>query len=286
MKKVIALTALSSIMLAGCNGLQPYLDKIPFLQKEEAHNNQDDEKSKEAAIDETEEGSSKENKDNNNKQESGIPSLEADFFNDVITVDGKKVIQNPTNFMALVNKQYSLPDGYEPEDLMRPNVMFSFGDQDIEKAYLRQEAAKALEAMFTEAKKYDLHFFAVSGYRSFDRQKAVFDAEVNKYGEEKAVQAVAIPGSSEHQTGLAMDISSQSNNFELSEEFGDTKEGKWAAENAHRFGFILRYPKGKEEITGYKFEPWHFRYVGKDAAKTIYEKHLTLEEYFEIVKKI
>lgn len=293
MKKVIALTALSSIMLTGCNGLQPYLDKIPFLQKEEAFSNQDDEKNKEASEVEKEEGSAGDNKSDSNpaktdsnKQESDIPSLEADFFNDIVTVDGKKIIQNPTNYMVLVNKQYSLPDGYAPEDLTKPNILFSFGEQDIEKAYLRKEAGAALEAMFSEAQKYDIHLFAVSGYRSFDRQKAVFDAEVSKYGQEKAVQAVAIPGSSEHQTGLAMDISSQSNNFELSEAFGVTKEGKWAAENAHRFGFILRYPQGKEEITGYKYEPWHFRYVGKDAAKIIYEKQLTLEEYFEIVKKI
>jgi D-alanyl-D-alanine carboxypeptidase len=72
----------------------------------------------------------------------------------------------------------------------------------------------------------------------------------------------------------------------LSEKFGETKEGKWLAENAHRYGFILRYPKGKESITGYKYEPWHFRYVGADAAAVIYEKKWTLEEYFNIVKKI
>lgn len=290
MKKVIVLTALSSIMLTGCNGLQPYLDKVPFLKKEEAFSNQGDAKNKEDTIVEKEERSSGKSDRNtvktDSKQESDTPSLKADFFNEIVTVDGKKIIQNPTNYMVLVNKQYSLPDGYAPEDLTKPNILFSFGEQDIEKAYLRKEAGAALEAMFSEAKKYDIHLFAVSGYRSFDRQKAVFDAEVSKYGQEKAIKAVAIPGSSEHQTGLAMDISSQSNNFELTEEFGVTKEGKWAAENAHRFGFILRYPQGKEGITGYKYEPWHFRYVGKEAAKIIYEKQLTLEEYFEIVKKI
>ncbi|MEH7124821.1 M15 family metallopeptidase [Bacillus sp. JJ1532] len=281
MKKIVVLTALSSIMLAGCNQLQPYLEKIPFLQKEETALDEN-KQPEEGTVKEEEGGTAKKN----DSQESDIPSLKANYFNEIVTVDGKRIIQNPTNHMVLVNKQYSLPDGYAPEDLIMPAVMFSFGEQDIEKAYLRDAAAKALEAMFTEAKKQDIHLFAVSGYRSFDRQRAVFDAEVNKYGEEKAIQAVAIPGSSEHQTGLAMDISSQSANFELSEEFGETMEGKWAAENAHRFGFILRYPKGKEEITGYKFEPWHFRYVGKEAAAVIFEKQLTLEEYFEIVKKI
>ncbi|WP_066299557.1 M15 family metallopeptidase [Bacillus sp. FJAT-29937] len=281
MKKIVVLTALSSIMLSGCNQIQPYLEKIPFLQKEEKA--LDEIKQPEKGTVKEEEGGSA-NKDNS--KESEIPSLEANYFNEIMTVDGKRIIQNPTNHMVLVNKQFSLPDGYAPADLIMPAVLFSFGEQDIEKAYLRDEAAKALEAMFTEAKKIDIHLFAVSGYRSFDRQRAVFDAEVSKYGEEKAIQAVAIPGSSEHQTGLAMDISSQSANFELTEQFGETVEGKWAAENAHRFGFILRYPKGKEEITGYKFEPWHFRYVGKEAAAVIFDKQLTLEEYFEIVKKI
>ena len=284
MKKIVALTALSSIMLTGCNQLQPYLEKIPFLQKEETAKEQVDnnKQPREGAVQEEDAGTAK----NSATQKNELPSLEAVYFNEIMTVDGKRIIQNPTNHMVLVNKQFSLPDGYAPEDLIRPTVLFSFGEQDIEKAYLRNEAAKALESMFTEAIKQDIHLFAVSGYRSFDRQRAVFDAEVSKYGEEKAIQAVAIPGSSEHQTGLAMDISSQSANFELSEEFGETPEGKWAEENAHRFGFILRYPKGKEEITGYKFEPWHFRYVGKEAAAVIFEKQLTLEEYFEIVKKI
>lgn len=83
-----------------------------------------------------------------------------------------------------------------------------------------------------------------------------------------------------------MDISSQSNNLNLSESFEGTKEGKWLAENADRFGYILRYPKGKEAITGYEYEPWHFRYVGEKAAKIIFEKKLTLEEYFKVVEKI
>ncbi|KAB2338168.1 M15 family metallopeptidase [Cytobacillus depressus] len=282
MKKLFVLTAASLLMLSGCNKIEPYLEKIPFFQKENNVANESETGEKESNSDKEKTSEEKEGK----SQEKDATSLEAAFFNDVITVDGKKIIQNPTNVMALVNKQFSLPDGYAPEDLMRPDVLYSFGDQDIEKAYMREEAAKALEAMFTEAKKNNIHLFAVSGYRSYERQKAVFNAEVNTYGEEKAVQAVAIPGTSEHQTGLAMDMSSQSANFELSEAFGETLEGKWVAANAHRFGFILRYPKGKEEITGYKFEPWHFRYVGKNAAAVIYEKQLTLEEYFEIVKKI
>ncbi|MBS4190888.1 M15 family metallopeptidase [Bacillus sp. FJAT-49705] len=292
MKKKLALTACTVMLLSGCSTIETLSEKVPFLKKEqnpqepsdrkgalnESTNNEESKKGTEEEK-ETQNGELKE-KGNDN------PSLEAAFFNDIVTVDGKNIIQNPTNHLVLVNKQYSLPDGYAPSDLVRPKVPFSFGDQDIEKSYLREEAATALETMFSEAQKKGINLFAVSGYRSFDRQTAVFNAEVKKYGEDKAIQAVAIPGSSEHQTGLAMDISSQSANFELSEQFGETIEGKWTAENAHHFGFIIRYPKGKEGITGYKFEPWHLRYVGKEAATVIYEKQLTLEEYFEIVKKI
>jgi zinc D-Ala-D-Ala carboxypeptidase len=140
--------------------------------------------------------------------------------------------------------------------------------------------------MFADAKGQDIHLFAVSGYRSYQRQDDNFHNKVNKIGEEAAAKIVAYPGNSEHQTGLAMDISSQSANFKLTEQFGGTPEGKWLMENAHRFGYILRYPKGLETITGYNYEPWHYRYVGLKAAAEIYKNQLTLEEYFNIVEKI
>ncbi|WP_282172170.1 M15 family metallopeptidase [Cytobacillus firmus] len=213
-------------------------------------------------------------------------SLEATYFNEVKVVNGRNVIQNPQNVLVLVNKQFSLPDSYEPLELVIPEVAFSFGKLDVEKSYMRQDAAKALETLFAGALKEGAELFAVSGYRSYARQSRVFEAEVKRAGRDKAVQAVAVPGNSEHQTGLSMDISSRSANLELSEKFGETNEGKWLAENAHRYGFILRYPKGKETITGYQYEPWHFRYVGSEDAKVIYEKKWTLEEYFNIVKKI
>lgn len=209
-----------------------------------------------------------------------------EMSNEVKEVDGKFVIQNPLNILALVNKQYALPDHFVPDDLVRPNIPFSFGDADIEKSYLRKEAAHHLELLFQEAKKANIEIFAVSGYRSYERQTSVFDTEANLVGQDAAAAVVAIPGYSEHQTGLAMDISSRSVRLELVEDFGETEEGKWLANNAHKFGFILRYHKGKEEITGYNYEPWHFRYIGVDAATIIYKKQITLEEYFDIVKKI
>jgi len=212
--------------------------------------------------------------------------LEAKYWNEIDVQNGIKVIMNPANILALVNKEQSLPASYRPNDLVAPNVQFSFADVTHEKRFMRKEAASALEKMFLIAEKEGIHLVAVSGYRSYERQKVLFDQEVKKYGEQKAVVAVAMPGKSEHQTGLAMDISSASVNYEITAAFGESLEGKWVREHAHEFGFIIRYPKGKEKITGYQYEPWHLRYVGKHAARVMYEKQLTLEEYFQIVKKL
>ena len=216
----------------------------------------------------------------------GGPVLEAVYFNEIKMVDGKNIIQNPDNLMVMVNKVYSLPAKYQPNDLVRPKVSFSFGNEQIEKSLLRREAALALEKMFDAANDEGIELFAISGFRSYDRQDQILRAEIQYVGEEKAVEAVAMPGNSEHQTGLAMDISASSVGYRLTEQFAHTKEGQWIANEAHKFGYILRYPKGKEEITGYMYEPWHFRYVGVDAAAEMFENGWTLEEYFQIVKKI
>ncbi|MEK5391030.1 M15 family metallopeptidase [Margalitia sp. FSL K6-0131] len=210
--------------------------------------------------------------------------LSPDNFNQIRVVNGIKMIENPSNILALVNKDYSLGD-YKPNDLVRPKVAFSFGNQDIEKSYMRKEAATALEQMFSTAKKDNIFLYAASGYRSYTRQKTLFDAEVANVGKDKAAQAVAIPGESEHQTGLAMDITSETENFLLTEKMGEHKEGIWLREHAHEFGFILRYPKDKVNVTKYEYEPWHFRYVGKKAAEVMYKNNWTLEEYFQHVKK-
>ncbi|APJ11380.1 MULTISPECIES: M15 family metallopeptidase [Bacillus] len=212
-------------------------------------------------------------------------TLKSEYFNDIKVVSGLKTIQNPENVLALVNKEYALPGTYKPSDLVVPKVEFSFSE-DIEKRYIRKEAAEALEKLFKGAKKENFELAAVSGYRSYDRQKVIFDSEVKLKGKEKAQEAVALPGESEHQTGLAMDISSKSAGFEISEKFGETPDGKWVAKNAYKYGFIIRYPKGKEDITKYEYEPWHLRYVGKEAAKAMHDHDLTFEEYMNKVKKI
>ncbi|WP_226529022.1 D-alanyl-D-alanine carboxypeptidase family protein [Metabacillus niabensis] len=210
--------------------------------------------------------------------------LDSQYFNVVKEVNGHKMIENPANILVMLNKEFSLPESYVPANLVVPNVEFSFGDADVPKRYLREEAARALEELFALAEQDGIELFAVSGYRSYSRQQEIFNAEKEKKGVEKALQAVALPGKSEHQTGLAIDVTSKGAG--LKEEFSETKEGKWVKENAHRAGFIIRYPKGKELITGYQYEPWHLRYVGKEKAAVIHENNLTLEEYFQKVKKI
>jgi zinc D-Ala-D-Ala carboxypeptidase len=287
MRKYLLSIAGITLLLSGCD-----FSKIPYLnnnQKEET-TQEDEQKESEPIVNEDNNGQTdSEQGDGSQNLDGSIPdgpTLEAIYFNDVKEVNGKQVIQNPLNVLALVNKMFALPDNYNPTDLVKPNVSFSFGNETIEKSLMRKEAALALEKMFSEAKTNGIELYAVSGYRSYERQRIIFDAEVKKSGEEKAAQVVAVPGNSEHQSGLAMDISAKSADLGLTESFGETIEGKWLAANAHKYGFILRYPKGKESITGYQYEPWHFRYVGVSAAQTIFEKNITLEEYFNIVEKI
>ena len=279
MKKVILFVS-SMFVLSGCSLDFNHVEKEQNVTQQESSTSKGNEKKTSDLTPEAIE-------ENSTAQPSAPKlTLEAVFFNEIAQVDGEKIIQNPENKLTLVNKVFALPEDYIPGDLVRPAVEFSFGNQDIEKSYMRQEAASALEKMFADAKSQDIHLFAVSGYRSYQRQDDNFHNKVNKIGEEAAAKIVAYPGNSEHQTGLAMDISSQSANFKLTEQFGGTPEGKWLMENAHRFGYILRYPKGLETITGYNYEPWHYRYVGLKAAAEIYKNQLTLEEYFNIVEKI
>ena len=197
-----------------------------------------------------------------------------------ITTDKDHVLKvgNPKSKLVLVNKNHALPDGYEPPDLKIPDVPFPF-DEDIPKKYMRKEAADALEDLFQAAQKDGYKLYGQSGYRSYKRQVEVFKNNANQMGEKKANQISARPGESEHQTGLTIDITSENVQFTIEENFGDTDEGKWVRDHAHEHGFIIRYLKGKEDITGYSYEPWHIRYVGKDVAKVIHDKDITLEEY-------
>lgn len=184
-----------------------------------------------------------------------------------------KVMENK----IIVNKINSIDETYVPNELVVPNVMFSFSGEH-EKKYMQKDAARALEELFIGAQNEGIKLAAVSGYRSYGRQKSIYASNVNAMGQAAADRVSAKPGHSEHQTGLAMDISASSVGYDLTETLEDTKEGKWLRENAHKYGFIIRYPKDKEEITGYSYEPWHVRYIGIKDAMYIYKNELTLEE--------
>lgn len=198
------------------------------------------------------------------------------------TPQAVEVITDPENVAVIVNKQFKLPEDYEPSNLVYPDVRFTFDDK-IEKRMLRQEAATALEKMFEGAEVDGIYLAGVSAYRSHATQTALFNRYVERDGYDKAVTYSAIPGTSEHETGLAIDVSASDGKCAAQDCFGDTVEAVWLANNAATYGFIIRYPEGKQDITGYKYEPWHLRFVGEELAQKITAENLTLEEYYQVV---
>ncbi len=178
--------------------------------------------------------------------------------------------------ILLVNKQNPIPDDY---DAQLVNINGS--------AQIRREAAVPLAQMFDAAAADGVRLTVCSAYRSHEHQQELFDAKIRNYTRQGmsyldafriGSYSVIIPGTSEHELGLALDIVTPGYTS-LSEGFADTAAGRWLEVNAYKYGFILRYPKGKEYITGITFEPWHFRYVGEEVARDIYSNGLTLEEY-------
>lgn len=184
--------------------------------------------------------------------------------------------QKPERINVIVNREHPLPEDYVPENLVTPNVPVMYSG---EASLLRKEAAEALETMVAAAlEATGEELILRSGYRSYATQRYLFNTRARERGEAAANRSTARPGESEHQTGLAADLTSASVRRQLTTRFGDTLEGEWLQQNAHHYGFILRYPAGKEAITGYIYEPWHFRYVGPGLAARLYEAGLTMEE--------
>ena len=187
--------------------------------------------------------------------------IDKPFYTDI------KTINNPNGLLVLCNKYNALPSDYEPEDLTE------VGSSGI---YMRKEAAENMYAMVLAAEAAGLHVNLVSGYRSYDYQVELYARHVRERGETEADRVSARPGHSEHQTGLAMDLS---NDWTLEKYFEDTELFEWLSQNDYKYGFILRYPKDKEYITGYDYEPWHYRYVGVEVATVIHNEDITYEEY-------
>lgn len=187
-------------------------------------------------------------------------------------------LDDPASLWAVVNKARPLDGGstYVPSDLVAVPVAHTFAP------LLRQEASDAVVALFDAAQvEAGLALASNSAYRAYSVQQRVYGAIVAASGQAYADTTSARPGHSEHQTGLSLDIGAASGRCSLDTCFADTAEGQWLAENAWRFGFELRYPQGMEAVTGFNFEPWHYRYLGIDLATTLHESGVTtLEEHF------
>lgn len=187
-----------------------------------------------------------------------------------------KPADNLNTNLLLVNKYNYLTEDYVPNNL--ENISTTYARSGMQ---LVKEAKEAFETLSENAKKDGMNVIAMSSYRSYDYQVNLYNNYVVQDGKEAADKYSARPGYSEHQTGLAVDVY----NLDLPyTSFEETEEFTWMQENAYKYGFILRFPKDKVDITGYQYESWHYRYVGKKVAKEIKDNNLTLEEY--IAKKV
>lgn len=190
--------------------------------------------------------------------------------------------------LMLVNKKNLLPEEYVPELLVDIAKSVSATKSEI---FLQQPAAENYIKMIEAMKADGISLAAVSGYRTYQYQRTLYINKTNYYkkyynDEEARIKAgtvVAPPGASEHQTGLAIDVSVSSIGYALDGRFQDTKAYKWLTDNSYKYGFIVRYPEDKQDITDIIFEPWHLRYVGAPFAEDIYTKGVCLEEYIENV---
>ncbi len=191
-------------------------------------------------------------------------------------------LTDPTSPWVIVNKLRQLnPKTYAPNDLVVPAIPLRSSITSTEK-YVRAENAKALQTMVATAKQQGLGLNLQSGYRSYSFQVSLYNRYVDQQGQAVADTQSARPGYSEHQTGWAADLGSVSHpECDVEECFGATAEGKWLAENAYKFGFVIRYQQGNDKVTGYIYEPWHVRYVGTALATEIHNQgNPTLEAFF------
>lgn len=191
--------------------------------------------------------------------------LDNDYYTNVVD------ITNQDDLLVLVNKYHKLSNNYAPSDLETINSKYQWLGRSNQ---LRHDAKIAFEEMCEAATKDNIYIYAGSGYRSYATQKALYNRYVNQDGFAAAETYSARASYSEHQTGLAMDIANKSGFISK----GD-KEYEWLVNNSYKYGFILRYPEGKEKITGYMYEEWHYRYLEKDVAKDVYNSKLTYDEY-------
>lgn len=189
-----------------------------------------------------------------------------DFYEEV------KETNTELNSLMLVNKYYKLNENYEPEDIVKASLSYAYNNNSLKK-----EAYEAFKNLADAAKNEGYTIVILSGYRTYEFQNELWLARKDLYGTRKADEYAARAGHSEHETGYAIDVADY---YDKQDKFGETEAFKWMSENCYTYGFILRYPNDKENITGYSYEPWHYRYVGQEAADQIKNEKITFDEYY------
>lgn len=210
--------------------------------------------------------------ENNDKSLSDIVAIvnvkaNNNWYTDTIKTDIEKDLQ------ILVNKFYTVDENYEPDDLVDIKNWYAYGEGQK----VRKEAYDMFLNMYNDAKKEDITIIINSSYRPYSEQEEIYNQYLEWYGQEKTDALAAHPGSSEHQTGLAIDVFTNGYN---SKNFDESDAFNWLTNNAYKYGYILRYPKDKEYLTGYDYESWHYRYVGKEIAEYIQNNNITYDEYY------
>ncbi len=190
-----------------------------------------------------------------------------DWYEDIKEVDTSQ------KDLILVNKFNQLKEDYSPENLVEVSNWYCYGTNQI-----TQETYDAFINLYNAAMEKDIKIIINSSYRNYQNQEETYNQLKNTYGSKKADDQAARPGHSEHETGLAIDVFTPGNT--TTENFKDSEAYKWLKENAQNYGFIERYPEGKEYLTGYHFESWHWRYVGIEVAKQIHDEQITYDEYY------
>lgn len=198
---------------------------------------------------------------------------------DDTTVSDRLKEDEANGLFVIANKLNEVDPDYEPDDLTE--MTYYVEDRDPTTRYMRAEAVEAFNRMHEAAEKEDIDFRMTTAYRSHAFQNILWTQNVEAKGEKEANKTSARPEESEHRTGLDVDISCEDVNWQVTSRFKDTDTSKWIAEHCHEYGFIVRYPDGREDSTGYTYESWHLRYVGVTAATEIWERDLTLEEFLE-----
>lgn len=214
---------------------------------------------------------------------SGIESSETQNIDDLTTIEKVKENDLSSNLEKARNEYIEGEIPVYIDGILLVNKEFGIPRNFVSSA--NEEALKAYELMKTDAKEDGLVLNIRSGHRTTETQEVLFNNYAKRDGIEKANRYSARPGHSEHETGLAFDFTNENTQKSIGDWFTETPQAKWLYENAHKYGFILRYPEGKEHITGYKYESWHYRYVGTEHSKNFAMNNLTLEEYLKVIEK-